>query len=89
MDRFWSTHQLRGDALLGLAGQCRRTAGRRDLPRETRQRAQQQLQDYLDTAERSLKRAMSLAAGEVEPARIIQRNIDYLERMRRDSSAPQ
>ncbi len=80
----WSAHQLRGDALLGLAGQCRRTAGRGDLPRETRQRARRQFQDYADAAERSLKRAMSLAAGEAEPVRIIERNIAYLERLRRE-----
>ena len=85
----WSAHQLRGDALLGLAGQCRHTAGRHDLPRETRQRARRQFQDYTDAAERSLKRAMSLAAGEAEPVRIIERNIDYLERIRRNQTASQ
>lgn len=79
----WSAHQLRGDALLGLAGQCRRTAARRDLPTETRQRARRQFQDYAEAAERSLKRAMSLAAGEAEPVLIIKRNIDYLEQLRR------
>ena len=58
----------------------------RSAARDTRQRAQRQFRDYLDTAERSLKRAMSLAAGEAEPERIIRRNIDYLERMRPDPS---
>lgn len=80
----WSANQLRGDALLGLAGQCRRTAKRQDLPRESRQRAWRQFHDYLEAADRALRRAMSLAAGP-EMVRIVQRNLDFLERLRSEN----
>ena len=82
-----SAHQLRGDALLGLARQCQSTGKRHDLPRESRERAWRQFHAYLEEADKSLRRAMSLAT-EPELTRIVQRNIDYLEQLRRDNQPP-
>lgn len=77
-----SLRQLRGDALLGLAKQCRSTGSKSSLPPRTRQRAWEQFHLYLDRAEVDLRRALVLS---VDPGlvKIIRRNLEYAEKLRK------
>ncbi|SRR5216683_4399339 len=76
--------QLRGDAMLGLAGRCRWTAKRREIAQVTRQRAWRQFHDYLIQAERDLQRALALSV-DAGLSQVIRRNIEYLDRLRREN----
>jgi ATP-dependent DNA helicase RecG len=79
--------QLRGDALIGLANQCRSTAKRRDLPYVTRQRSWKQFHEYLARAERDLNQALELSVDELLTQQI-RKNRDYLERLRQENQPP-
>jgi ATP-dependent DNA helicase RecG len=83
-ERNASMLQLRGDALLGLAKRCRSTAKRRDLPFPTKTRAWREFDSYLIRAERDLREALEVS---VDPGLTdqIRRNIDYLNRLRREN----
>jgi ATP-dependent DNA helicase RecG len=50
--------QLRGRAYLGLAWKCRHTGFDRGLPPQTRKRARQDCEDYLERAKRDLEEAL-------------------------------
>lgn len=76
--------QLRGDALLGLAKQCRNTAKRYDLPAVTKRRSWREFHAYLERAERDLKQAQELSVDALLSQRII-RELEYLERLRREN----
>jgi predicted HTH transcriptional regulator len=80
--------QLRGDSLIGLAKRCRDTAMKRTIAPTTRTRAWREFHSYLDRAERDLRTAL---AGSVDQFlnEQIQRNIDYLEQLRRENQPPQ
>lgn len=90
--REWQTNpslrQLRGDALIGLAKLCRTTGKARDLPRATRQRAWIQFHAYLDDAEHDLRDALVHSVDQNLRDQI-QRNLDYLERLRQANQPPQ
>lgn len=75
-------HQLRGDALIGLAKKVRNTATRGRLPRETRERAWKQFREYIEQAEHHLRRAsdLSIDAG---LSSAIRKNLDYVEDLKR------
>jgi predicted HTH transcriptional regulator len=79
-----SIHQLRGDAILELAGRCRQMAKRRGIAPETRQRAWRQFHNYLVQAEQELDRAL-VRSADPELTRIIETNIAYLGSLRRDN----
>jgi hypothetical protein len=83
-ERNASLRQLRGDALLGLAKLCRVTGKNFDLPSETRQRAWREFHAYLMQAERELREALAMS---IEPSltELIQRNLAYLDRLRREN----
>jgi len=83
-----SLGQLRGDALIGLAKLCRATARRRDLAEATRQRAWREFHAYLDRAEHDLRDAVVHSVDQNLRDQI-QRNLDYLERLRRENQPPQ
>lgn len=76
-----SMMQLHGDALIGQAQRCERTAKTRNNPHSTRQRAWSECQRFLDDAERKLRRAMSLAP-EPPLAAQIEVNLEFLAKMR-------
>lgn len=76
--------QLRGDALLNLAKRCRTTATKRDLPQPTKQRAWHEFHTYLNRAERELRQALELSVDSFLTEQI-QRNLDYLNRLRREN----
>lgn len=73
--------QLHGDALIGQARRCEKTAKDRNNPHTTRQRAWRECQRFLDDAERKLRRAMSLAPDPPLAAQI-ELNLDFLAKMR-------
>ncbi len=79
-----SLRRLRGDALLGLAKRCRSTATNRTLSQQTRQRAWRELRAYLDRAERELRVARDLSVDS-ELSNLVQRNLDYLDRLRQEA----
>ncbi|MEU5880836.1 ATP-binding protein [Spirillospora sp. NPDC047279] len=83
-----SLRQLRGDALIGLAKLCRTTARNRDIAEATRQRAWREFHAYLDRAEHDLRDAIAHSVDQ-NLGDQIQRNLDYLERLRRDNQPPQ
>jgi predicted HTH transcriptional regulator len=83
-----SLRQLRGDALIGLAKLCRATATNRDLAQATRQRAWREFHSYLDRAEHDLRNAVAQSVDQNLRDQI-QRNLDYLEKLRRDNQPPQ
>jgi hypothetical protein len=80
--------QLRGDSHIGLAKRCRETATRPTVARTTKTRAWKEFHSYLEQAERDLRTALALS---VDPylSEQIQRNLDYLEQLRRDHQPPQ
>lgn len=77
--------QLKGDAFIGLAKRCRNAAGRKNLPARTRDRSWGQFHDYVETAERLLKKAEGLS---VDPgiSALVRRNLDYVEELKRKHS---
>ena len=79
--------QLRGDALTGLARRCQSTARNRELPSATRRRAWQEFHSYLDKAEKDLEQARTLSL-EPELSRVIDRNIEFVRRLRRENQPP-
>ena len=83
-----SLRQLRGDALIGLAKLCRLTARNRDIASATRQRAWREFHAYLDQAERDLRDALAHSIDQNLRDQI-QRNLEYLEGLRRDNQPPQ
>lgn len=80
--------QVRGNALIGLAKQCTRTAKNRSLSPATRGRAWEDCRRYLQKAERDLRDAASLTA---EPPLIerIQTSLTFLEEMKRIATPPE
>jgi hypothetical protein len=79
--------QLRGDSLIGLAKRCREMATKPGIARATRTRAWREFHSYLDQAERDLRAALALSVDQYLSEQI-QRNIDYLEQLRRDNQPP-
>lgn len=80
--------QLRGDSSIGLAKRCREMATKPRVARATRTRAWREFHSYLDQAERDLRTALVLSVDQYLSEQI-QRNIDYLEQLRRDNQPPQ
>ena len=80
--------QLRGDSQIGLAKRCREMAKKPDVAGVTRTRAWREFHSYLDRAERDLRSALTLS---VDPflSEQVQRNLDYLEQLRRDNQPPE
>ncbi|MDQ7833309.1 MAG: hypothetical protein RDU30_16385, partial [Desulfovibrionaceae bacterium] len=79
--------QLRGDSLLGLATNCRRTGKNKHLLPDTRKRAWRDFHNYIDRAERDLREAL-LVSSEKSFVQLIKRNLDYLEKLRRENRPP-
>ncbi len=81
-----AVRQLRGDVRIGLAKRCRAAARVAHIPPATRRRAWQQFHSYLAEAENELREALALSvdAGLTEQ---IQRNLAYLEELRRKNPA--
>lgn len=75
-----SVHQLRGDALIGLAKKCYNAARRAGVPAVTRGRSWNQFDEYVRDAEKHLTRAESIS---LEPGltSVIKRNLDYLREL--------
>lgn len=80
--------QLRGDSHIGLAKRCREMATKSGIAYATRTRAWREFHSYLDQAERDLRAAHALSVDQYLSEQI-QRNIDYLEQLRRDNQPPQ
>jgi ATP-dependent DNA helicase RecG len=80
--------QLRGDSQIGLAKRCRETATKPIVARTTKARAWREFHSYLDSAERDLRSALALSVDQYLSEQI-QRNLDYLEQLRRDNQPPQ
>jgi hypothetical protein len=70
-----------------LAKRCRTTATKKGIAAATRARAWKEFHGYLDRAEHELRHALSLGV-DVALNDQIQRNIEYLERLRRDNQPP-
>lgn len=93
VDRYLSEHpenrddasmlQLRGDAMLNLAKQCRHTIRAKNLPKTTRDRVWKQFDAYLAQAEGELRRAET-ASADTGLTTIIHRNLEFLQRLRRE-----
>jgi hypothetical protein len=79
--------QLRGNALLGLAKRCRFTAKKPDIPANTRQRAWKEFHSYLEQADHELRLAHSLSMENILSEQI-QKNLDYLNQLRKDNLPP-
>lgn len=79
-----SIHQLRGDAILELAGRCRLMAKRSGIAPETRQRAWREFHNYLEQAEQELERA-KIQSVDPDLTRIIETNLTYLNRLKRNN----
>ncbi len=79
--------QLRGDALLGMAKSCRHTGNNPARPLATRQRAWRQFHEYLARAESDLREALTLSLDE-SLTRQIRRNLEYLNKLRRENTLP-
>jgi len=73
--------QLQGDALIGQAKRCAKTAEQRQASPATRQRAWRECQRFLDDAERRLRLAMSLAPDPPLAAQI-EANLNFLGELR-------
>ncbi|MBO3739493.1 ATP-binding protein [Actinoplanes flavus] len=80
--------QLRGDSNIGLAKRCRDMATKPEVARATKARAWRDFHTYLDLAERDLRAALAHSVDQYLSEQI-QRNIDYLEQLRRDNQPPQ
>jgi hypothetical protein len=83
-----SLRQLRGDSLIGLAKRCRATAKRPGVASTTRARAWHEFHAYLDRAEADLRDARALSVDDHLNERI-QRNLDYLVKLRRENQPPE
>jgi ATP-dependent DNA helicase RecG len=82
-----SLRQLRGDSLIGLAKRCRTTAKKPGIASATRARAWKEFHSYLDRAEPELRHALALSINTALSEQI-QRNIDYLQKLRHENQAP-
>lgn len=72
-----SFHQLRGDALIGMANKCL-NATRRNVPPAARERSWKQFDQYVGEAEKHLERASTLGIdASLKP--VIRRNVEYLK----------
>lgn len=73
-----SFHQLRGDALIGMANKCLATARRSRTPNATRERSWSQFDEYAREAKDQLQKAANLNP-DANLASVIQLNLSYLE----------
>ena len=80
--------RIRGNSLIGLAKQCTQTARQRNLPARTKQRAWEDCRGFLNQAEHDLRRAMSLSSDSLL-AEGIQRNLDFVEELKRVATPPE
>ena len=76
-----SVLQLRGDAYLGLAKKCSRSARKPHIAAATRDRIRREMKLYLDRAEADLRRARELSM-DTNLTQVIDRNLAYLQQMR-------
>ncbi|MER8801587.1 hypothetical protein NKH59_13630 [Mesorhizobium sp. M0998] len=75
-----SYHQLRGDALIGMANKCYNNARRSGVPQPARERSYAQFDQYVANANEHLQRAMRLNPDGSLSA-VIKRNITYLREL--------
>ena len=75
-----SVHQLRGDALIGLAKRCFNAARRAGVPAVTRGRSWSQFDEYTRDAEKHLARAESISLDPGLTA-VIKRNQEFLREL--------
>lgn len=80
--------QLRGDSYIGLAKRCREMATKPKIARATKTRAWREFHSYLDLAERDLRTALARSVDQYLSEQT-QRNLDYLEQLRRGNQPPQ
>jgi len=73
-----SFHQLRGDALIGMANKCLATARRSRTPAATRERSWARFDEYARDAKDQLKKAQNMNA-DPSLTSAIQLNLTYLE----------
>lgn len=76
-----SFHQLRGDALIGLANKCYNTARRAGTPPQARERSYTQFDQYTKEANDHLDQARRLNPDPSLSA-VIRKNIEYLKELR-------
>ena len=75
-----SFHQLRGDALTGMANKCFSNARRSRVPQAARERSWTQFDQYIGEADTHLERALSISA-EASLTAVIKRNKVYLSEL--------
>lgn len=75
-----SVHQLRGDALIGLAHKCLNNARRSRVPQPARERSWAQFDDYVKDAKTHLERASAIS-HDAALTTVIKRNLDYLDEL--------
>ncbi|WP_220791931.1 ATP-binding protein [Gluconacetobacter dulcium] len=73
-----SFHQLRGDALIGMANKCLATARRSKTPHATRERAWDQFEQYAREAKDHLLKALTMSP-DANLISTIELNMSYLE----------
>lgn len=83
-----SLRQLRGDSLIGLAKRCRATAIKAGIADATRATAWREFHSYLDQAEHELREGIARSVDQSLSDQI-QRNLEILERLRRESQPSQ
>ncbi len=79
--------QLRGDALIGLAKECRATATRPGVSKQTRARAWRDFHRYLADAEAQLRGALQ-AATDPHLKQLVDKNLEYLEKLKAENQPP-
>jgi ATP-dependent DNA helicase RecG len=80
--------RIRGNALIGQAKHCSQTGKRRDLPSQTRGRAWEDCRRFLRSAERDLRRAISLTTDSVLIDGI-EKNLDFVDQLKRIATPPE
>jgi hypothetical protein len=80
--------RIRGNALIGQAKHCSQTGKRRDLPPKTKGRAWEDCRRFLRSAERDLRRAISLTTDSVLIDGI-EKNLDFVEQLKRIATPPE
>jgi hypothetical protein len=80
--------RIRGNALIGQAKQCTRTAKRRELPPQTKRRAWEDCRRFLKSAEQDLRRAISLTTdGPLIEG--IRENLEFLGQLKQIATPPE
>lgn len=75
-----SFHQLRGDALIGMAHKCHNNARRSGTPQPARERSYKQFEQYVTEASEHLQKALRLNP-DISLSAVIKRNINYLHEL--------